>query len=156
VPRRLRPSRSCRLLRLGLVIAAMLSLGAHLFTVPFYAFMTPGDSHSIRLEHGRIEWEYRWDGRPFNEDWGIAPNSEPIDWRLDFHRYPSWMFVKVPLWIPFTLSAAGAAAMFILPRLRRPGPGQCARCGYDLRGLAADAACPECGRPRRPPPAPDR
>jgi hypothetical protein len=41
-----------------------------------------------------------------------------------------------------------AAATPIVRRVRarlRPGPGMCARCRYDRRGLAAGAACPECG-----------
>ena len=44
--------------------------------------------------------------------------------------------------------AVHAAATPIARRVRarlRPGPGMCARCRYDRRGLAAGAACPECG-----------
>jgi predicted amidophosphoribosyltransferase len=30
-------------------------------------------------------------------------------------------------------------------RVLRRGPGACAACGYDRRGLAEGALCPECG-----------
>jgi hypothetical protein len=30
----------------------------------------------------------------------------------------------------------------------RSARGRCPSCGYDRRGLAADAACPECGKAR--------
>jgi hypothetical protein len=42
--------------------------------------------------------------------------------------------------------AALAAGVRLFVRARRQRRGACAACGYDLRGLAAGAACPECGR----------
>jgi hypothetical protein len=50
-----------------------------------------------------------------------------------------WFPLGVPLWL-FAL-ACGYAAYRLLPR--RPTPGQCAQCGYDLR--ATPDRCPECG-----------
>lgn len=74
----------------------------------------------------------------------------------DFHADLSWWFwwrfelrpspmgvVMVPLWV---VSLAGAVATAWGWRVsRRESTHGCERCGYDLRGLAAGAACPECG-----------
>ena len=61
-------------------------------------------------------------------------------------------------------SAVFAAAIFIVPgtllaiksvrarRAQRRESWICRRCGYDRRGLASDAACPECGTIRTPTP----
>jgi hypothetical protein len=57
---------------------------------------------------------------------------------------------KVPLW---PLAAAGGLlpAVWLRRRLRRrPAPGRCPTCGYDLR--ATPDRCPECGRPPHAPP----
>ncbi len=68
----------------------------------------------------------------------------------DFHDLPT-----IPLWPGFALNtlfyAALAWGLWQLPlairRRRRRSKGLCVRCGYDLKGLAAGAVCPECGRP---------
>jgi hypothetical protein len=50
--------------------------------------------------------------------------------------------VTLPLWLPVLLLALTPAA-WTYRHLRRPGPGHCPRCGYDLR--ATPDLCPECG-----------
>ncbi len=64
-----------------------------------------------------------------------------------------WGFTQysVPLWAP--LLAMVGATTFVgwktARMLRRRGQtqrGQCSNCGYDRRGLAIDAPCPECGK----------
>ncbi len=52
------------------------------------------------------------------------------------------------LW-PFPILLCGAAAAFLHAgfRARRRALGnKCKSCNYDLTGLAAGAACPECGK----------
>jgi hypothetical protein len=75
-----------------------------------------------------------------------------VDWqqptgRMIFRR------VFVPLWPVIVL--AGAATLVLWrpesERGRRKRLGLCRSCGYDRRGLAPDAPCPECGTV--PPPA---
>ena len=56
----------------------------------------------------------------------------------------------VTLIYPGLLTTAPAAILWYRGR-RRPGAHQCAKCGYDRRGLAPDAAYPECGKPHSEP-----
>jgi hypothetical protein len=55
--------------------------------------------------------------------------------------------ILLPVWIPFLLCAVPTAILsrrdYILTSRARAG--RCPKCGYDRRGLAADAKCPECG-----------
>lgn len=60
----------------------------------------------------------------------------------------------LPMWAGLAGNAAVFAGVWLVPlvgigvvrrRLRKRG-GRCVGCGYDRRGLAAGAACPECGR----------
>ena len=55
----------------------------------------------------------------------------------------------LPLWLPFTIFTLPAATLFHRDRrlARRRRAGMCVKCGYDRRGLAPGAICPECGAP---------
>ena len=56
--------------------------------------------------------------------------------------------VAIPMWTVAALVAAIAAPLWTLHlRARhRARVGLCKGCGYDRKGLAIDAKCPECGR----------
>ena len=59
-----------------------------------------------------------------------------------FRRKPNGgCVVFLPLWLPFL--AIAAPTMVLWHRDRRPKPGCCRQCGYDLR--ASKKTCPECG-----------
>ena len=53
------------------------------------------------------------------------------------------VFVYVRLWLLLVLLALPTALLFWLDR-RKPRPGFCATCGYDLTGNVS-GVCPECG-----------
>ena len=63
-------------------------------------------------------------------------------------RQPLWVSwsLVLPLWVPFTLSAA-LPGLWVFSRRRNRGlllAGRCRQCGYDLR--ATPERCPECGQ----------
>lgn len=51
--------------------------------------------------------------------------------------------VSIPLW-PLPV-ACGIFAWYANTRIKRQREHACTTCGYDTRGLAAGACCPECG-----------
>ena len=51
-------------------------------------------------------------------------------------------FVLIPTWLPLTIVLAPTAILWY--RDRRPPPGRCQQCGYDLTGNTS-GVCPECG-----------
>ena len=53
----------------------------------------------------------------------------------------------VPIWPGVVALCAGTGGLVVVDRRRRlrVARGWCAECGYELRGLPAGAACPECG-----------
>ena len=60
-----------------------------------------------------------------------------------FSSVTVFIHTYVPLW-PLPL-ATGLLALFAHRRARKLSPALCPACGYDTRGLAAAAPCPECG-----------
>jgi hypothetical protein len=59
---------------------------------------------------------------------------------------PTRVWFSLPLWAPISLlGLVGAAPWGIVIRRQRAKLGLCRSCGYDRRGLAEDAPCPECG-----------
>ncbi|HSI34931.1 MAG: hypothetical protein ACAI43_27060 [Phycisphaerae bacterium] len=55
--------------------------------------------------------------------------------------------LAVPLWLVLLVTQVSPAIAFVRWRRRRRlrRVGSCPKCGYDLRGHAAGARCPECG-----------
>lgn len=53
----------------------------------------------------------------------------------------------IPLWPPLLFAIIATTVLWwpVLRGWRRERAGCCARCGYERRGLAPDAKCPECG-----------
>lgn len=57
-------------------------------------------------------------------------------------------YATLPLWMPVALALVPTVAAWYLDgrARRRVAPHLCPKCRYDRTGLAAEAACPECGQ----------
>lgn len=80
------------------------------------------------------------------------PEVNPLTKTYQVHHMPSQAIITytvrgtsciIPLWIPFLIAAIPTALLFYGYR-RRPGPGCCQACAYDLTGNVS-GVCPECG-----------
>jgi hypothetical protein len=97
-----------------------------------------------------------WASRIFRND--PAPSWV---WHFDFdvqvlparsHSFV-WAGFGIPLWAPFLPLAACSAWLWWLDR--KPKPGHCPRCRYDLSATPPSAPCPECGEGGRAPQSPN-
>jgi hypothetical protein len=117
-----------------------------------------GGQGEMDLYAGRLCWSCRggpgllrgiagadsvgWDCFAYDGGWSF-------DWpgfHLEGDNYSSWGWVS--LWMPWTLASLVGGLVwcpFFATRRRRRAAGCCVWCGYDRAGLAAGAACPECG-----------
>ena len=77
--------------------------------------------------------------------WTRIPPPTPFLTRGGGYRSP-WL-LTIPLWVAVAPATVLAAFMWRFDRraTRRALGNVCTRCGYDRRGLAAAAVCPECG-----------
>lgn len=96
----------------------------------------------LQLHPSRPEWAaetWGWPMRHARRDHLRRVTFLPLGFAVN-------TLVITPIWL-LLLHLVRAPVSFVLARLRRP-EHLCPRCRYDLRGLADDAPCPECGRPR--------
>ena len=93
---------------------------------------------------------FLWDSWPFSPEpptrWQVVWDmAGPFMWKPSVRKLlPSGtlLMLVLPLWIPLLVLALPTAWLF--QRDRRPPPGHCAKCGYNLHGLT-EPRCPECG-----------
>ena len=96
----------------------------------------------------------RWPGgtpRSGVEDLGLHAWRGSVGWS-DFRWWPRaekprFSQAMLPLWVPLIVVAVPTGLVWRADRraARRERKGECLTCGYDRRGLAPDAGCPECG-----------
>ncbi len=137
-----------RRLALALCIAAAL---LWLFATLTLASVPLGTKRRITLTAGMLVVQHsphsRVQGAPASLAWSPdRPRLAPA-----FSRAKAGMFSSVivstnlslPLWpLP---AACGLLALYAHRRTRHLSTILCTKCGYDTRGLAAGACCPECG-----------
>ncbi len=74
----------------------------------------------------------------------LGTNGNPLPYRPIWRGFIANTLIYSVVWlIILGLLITGTAG---LRRARRARRGQCRRCGYDRRGLASAAVCPECGK----------
>lgn len=100
------------------------------------------DDPLSRLSPERVPPEWQWSRRdgPLRVRW--LPHTSI--WAAGA---TSWRVFILPLWIPALM--LGSLTGWSFWRWRRPQPGECPRCRYDLGGLSGP--CPECGHKATPP-----
>ena len=74
----------------------------------------------------------------------------PCSWWFKIEHYPlGERVINIPLWFVALICAVPTAWLWWRDYRDKP-PDRCAKCGYDLRGLAKGEAgavtCPECGK----------
>lgn len=143
---------------MGCIIATCTVAGMWLSTLAFYAGLDWRTSSGIGYVHlGSGALSLCLDPRAkyhgFRCGRRLIPLSAEWHWRaLWHHQKPGgFLIIVVPLWIPFLLFGVPSALLWPRGRMLAKGSraGCCVRCGYDLSGLAAGSACPECGSGNR-------
>ncbi len=91
------------------------------------------------LWHGSMFWGLVWIALPTSIAAYVGgmltpPNAGPT---------PS-MVIAISVYVLASLVRGVVGVVYLRP----PPAGACARCAYDLRGLAPDLVCPECGAAR--------
>jgi hypothetical protein len=73
------------------------------------------------------------------------------DTGIEKHYWRLYHTLAIPYWA-LTLLFAGLPALWLFQHRRRPQPGLCPTCHYDLRAHTPGQKCPECGTRIQSPP----
>jgi hypothetical protein len=104
-----------------------------------YAFGYVGATGGVYFESGGFAVFATHGEIPATGWMGVGRSRWPVFW---WFACPA-MVPLTPVWMP--LLAAAFPTALTLAR-RRPLPGHCQECGYDLTGNVS-GVCPECGKP---------
>lgn len=122
-------------------ILAGLCVAAFLVTILHYQFGVGLGRNYGGCAGGCLIWDHRPTAvsiQPFFDG-----NGPELMWRARiFRSRPVATIVIVPLWLPFVMLSIVAALAH--RRARRPKPGTCEKCSYNLTGNTS-GVCPECG-----------
>ena len=78
--------------------------------------------------------------------WHFLRHAPENKWQFERHSTAIGQSIAIPNWAPLLLTALPTAYLWRRDwnAWRRADAGKCSKCNYDLSGLAANAACPEC------------
>lgn len=125
-------------------------------------YVMPGTGSLFVVEHGSVCFNQRSGRHAYPGDFEAFTKRIPPEdryWNWKFRRIftarttPDWIDAKdIPIWMILAPLLMGTTGLWWgrLKRLGRHRAGQCSFCGYDRRGLAGDAKCPECGKGSAP------
>jgi hypothetical protein len=103
--------------------------------------------HYFGWDNGVVGYSQNSRGLP-RMGWHLGRNRDPsylADFAPRFVAYGGGRYsINLPLWLPFL--ALLIPTLLLWRRDRKPRPGFCRRCDYDLTGNAS-GRCPECGEP---------
>jgi hypothetical protein len=152
--------RSFDLVRWGFTSLALLAVVLHIASLRLVILWDwssrPRRHHVVQVSDGAIYF-YRADVDPlFQTGLKIRGHGSGFQfaglgpWTFGVLRhspFPGESVIAVTLFYPFLIGAVPAAFLWsaFFRRRRRERVGLCDDCGYDRRGIAPDAPCPECG-----------
>ena len=155
MPRRSRKLRVCKWAgTVGCVLIVVAFVGSARWN-PGFAWTSGQDAraHGIWLDHGTVTFGRDVSGFSNVSGWfldvqpskgGQLLDSARLPSRLEFREFgKSADFVLLPLWLPFLVLLIPTLLLWRRDR-RKPRPGFCRRCDYDLTGNTS-GRCPECG-----------
>ncbi len=129
---------------LTLSLLILLTWGASLVFAWEYWRLSPSHLITLDLDRGVLVtcW-YDADVPTSESSFAVRYEFSRPSWRLRFEQgINRFVYIGLPLWIPFLLAALPTA--FLFWRDRRTPPGHCQECGYDLTGNTS-GVCSECG-----------
>jgi hypothetical protein len=147
------PSRRARILDVvaQIVFAGALACALLGMSSCRWAFGLNFSQYTLGFNEGRLcatQWSQRVGPSLYGHQHLMA-----MSWRYDTQDIDDRVqtiarTVYVPLWVPVAagfLFAETCWAVVAIRRRRRRRTDRCIACGYDRRGLAQGAPCPECG-----------
>jgi len=102
---------------------------------------------SLAMERPKPGWELLRAKPDDRDDWRTVPPEHELHFLGAKYRSGQVLFmyaqeISLPMWM-LVLAFAVWPTIWFLRHRRRPSPGYCPACGYDMR--ATPQRCPECG-----------
>jgi len=127
--------------KLEVVAVALAVLCLALFVIAtYYVFFVRIGKYYIGCDAGCLTVDHR--PVPVLPMTYFQSSSNEIQWTDAAVSNGGGWIVAIPLWAPFVLCLVVAALAHL--RARKPAPGACRKCGYDLTENVT-GRCPECG-----------